>query len=257
MTIQVKKLFVITLLLFISQSGFSIIEYNLNDTLYVWAGNGLNLRTAPSVHSPIIAKVQFGDKVFCKAQKSEVDYWMSMGMIADYIRVNTQKVNVLDLKGDWVKVTFKDRVGYVFDAYLSKLTPVSLPENKQNLLDFFAAKTELVYHERKDTLDEFGEDEIFFDNGIYMKQCYYPSGFSYRMMIPKFSVEEAFLLIRYLDQQVTGILRNMNDDIIINQKFSQYQIKQIGNMTVISWGDYEDDNFQSQIQDLDSLLTLR
>ncbi len=233
MRIQVVLSFFAILFIFSIHRGFAIIEYDVNDTLYVWAGNGLNLRAAPHTSAKIIGKIPFTDFVICQSSKTEVDYLKQAEYVADKVTISPEKTNILDLHGNWAKVIFDGKTGYVFDAYLSKLSPVALPEQERSLLDFFATIEQPTYILKKEALDEFGEDKILFSNGAYMKQCYYPAGFSYRIMIPDFTKEEAFLLIRYIDDKATGVLRKNQGDIIIQQSESSYKIKQLGSMVMV------------------------
>lgn len=231
---QLKNALLAVLFLFTSQSSFAILEYDWNDTLYVWADNGLNVRLEPSSTSMVVAKIPFGNHLIARGSKCELDYLERSELVQDKVETTSLKVNVLALNGNWVQVNYNGLVGYVFDAYLSKIAPPSMKEGEGSLLDFFAARCSYNYIERKDTLDEFGEDKIIFSNGIYMKQNYYPSGFSYRMMIPDFSEEEVFLLIRYIDDKAIGILRK-GQSILIHQATESYQIRQFGNMVTVSW----------------------
>ena len=69
---HMKKLELISLmiLIFISTNIFAISEYDVGDTLYVWAKKGLQLRSEPSFNSASNTLIEYGEKVVVLDEKS-------------------------------------------------------------------------------------------------------------------------------------------------------------------------------------------
>ncbi len=116
-----KRLIAIIGIITISlQVGFSADNYEIGDTLYVWAKNGLNLRESAGTKSTILSKISFGEWLVVQ-EKSEETYNI-LGISptkSNYYNKNTDPVI---FKGNWVKVIdSKGNVGYVIDQYLLRI----------------------------------------------------------------------------------------------------------------------------------------
>lgn len=74
------------------------------DSLYVLAINGLNLRTAPGKHGSVITKIPYGERLWADS------------LFGEYAVPIT---NGFDIKGRWAKVHWREHSGYVFNGYLS------------------------------------------------------------------------------------------------------------------------------------------
>ncbi len=114
----------ITLFCLISFPGFAIDFYQPGDTLWIWAKKGLNIREQPDVHSGIIDVAENGGHVIMLDYQNRAFPYTTEG-IRESVHWITDKEKVdypgFELTGYWAKVSYKDQVGYVFDAYLSKL----------------------------------------------------------------------------------------------------------------------------------------
>lgn len=75
-------------------------HFQIGDTLYVAAKNGLNLRSQPNSNSTIIEKINLNETVI-------VDSVLMVDTISNRI-------------GNWVQVFRKKTSGYLFDGYLNK-----------------------------------------------------------------------------------------------------------------------------------------
>jgi hypothetical protein len=219
-------------------NGYGILEYQPNDQLYVWAESGLNLREKPNSSSEVIAKIDFGNMIICKGKKSEDQYFNHSEIIIDQIKGSETKEFSIKMKGNWVKVSFENLEGFVFDAYLSKSKPIKLKENNEvGFLDYFNLESEsLNYVEKKDSLSESGREKIAFSNGKYLMIYYDPGGIGFKLIVPDFSIEEAILLIRYLDKDYTEIAQTDKGEINIEQQMGGYQIKFYENIVIINGG---------------------
>jgi len=82
----------------------------------VIAVNGLNIREKPSKNSRIIDKIPFGEKI-----KYLSKYSFGIETIKDYPNVGNclyKKKDTYIFIGNWVKVIYKEKIGFVLDAYL-------------------------------------------------------------------------------------------------------------------------------------------
>ena len=176
--------------------------------------------------------------VICKGRKSENQYFNQSEFITDQIKGAETKKFSIRMKGNWVKVSYKNFEGYVFDAYLSKSKPIKLKGNNEvGVLDYFNLESKsLNYLEKKDSLSESGREKIAFSNGKYLKIYYDPGGIGFKLIVPDFSIEEAILLIRYLDKDFIEITQSSNGEIGIEQQMGGYQIKFYENIVIINGG---------------------
>lgn len=80
------------------------------DRLFVVAHSGVNARAYPSTDHSVLFGVGYGEKV-------------------EVIEANMLESECIDdLTGYWIKVAYGNQVGYVFDAYLSKLPPLEIED---------------------------------------------------------------------------------------------------------------------------------
>ncbi len=178
------------LLLSCFENAFSIDNYKAGDTLYVWAPNGVTLRTEKSEHSGKILAIKYGEKVVTKEQRETYDNPGYSMLEIDLDKNNRIDDNDFSLKGLWVEVKYGNTVGYIFDGYLSKLIPMNSKEsfieyadrsfNKLKLLKNFKDGYRIQYH-------------VIYDNGVLIKQED-GSNDGIRTYCLPFSVEEAYLI---------------------------------------------------------------
>lgn len=109
--------------------------FKVNDSLNVFAYEGLNLRAEPSPAAKILGKLEYGDQVILKKKTSELD---------------TISYRI----GYWILVESDKVEGYVFDGFLSKLKAPTLEQlNREDgilgyLLQEFNSDTNcsITYH---------------------------------------------------------------------------------------------------------------
>jgi len=75
-------------------------HYSSQDTLYVGAKSGLNLRSEPTLSSIIIKKIDLNERVI--------------------IESISLKDTIANRSGNWVRIDHNETTGYLFDAYLNK-----------------------------------------------------------------------------------------------------------------------------------------
>ncbi len=230
-----KAVILTALGIILSTQCLAINEYQFGDRLFVWAKSGLNMREAPDANSKVLIKISFGGEVVCQSRKYWDDYLHNSQKINDKIELPSGKSAQIELKGSWAKVKYENYEGYVFDAYLSRFKPAKKAGNAESILGYFKNEfSPITYLEKKDSMLEYGRDKVVFSNGIFLSHNYHPSGSAFQMNVPDFSIEEAFLLIRYLDEYAIKITQSEEGGIIIFQDLGEYQIEGFKNTVIIS-----------------------
>jgi hypothetical protein len=116
---KIFRIFICLVIIICAQNTQAISNYKLGDTLFVWAKSGLNMRVSPAANASVIEKLQYGKQVII------ADH--DIGKTSFSVKVFNEYDFVL--KGFWVKVNVGDKSGYVFDSYLSRLTPLKITES--------------------------------------------------------------------------------------------------------------------------------
>ncbi len=107
---------------------YAIGAYSPKDTLYVWAYNGLVLRSKPDPKASPIASIAYGNAMVVVSKNPQ---WAHQ----------IQEYGDFKLHGHWVEVRYQDSLqGYVFDGYLSLFPARTYPrktEEFEELLQYF------------------------------------------------------------------------------------------------------------------------
>ena len=98
----------LVLFLLISLCNFSF-AYMKGDKLTVHAPSGLNMRATKGSAGKKIVRIPYGAKVTIAADSTERKAF------------KVQEFKGFNIEGFWVKVTYNNKTGYVFDGYLSSL----------------------------------------------------------------------------------------------------------------------------------------
>ncbi|MFT6319169.1 MAG: hypothetical protein ACJAT4_000086 [Granulosicoccus sp.] len=172
------KFYLILFLIFFSQNNlFGIERYSKGDTLYVWATK-LNLRAIPDLNSEVVAQISQNEEVVLKENK----YSKEEDFLINQNAQNWEKT----LTGKWVKVNYKNQIGYLFDAYLSNYNFAGI-QNSEN------------YISNDTTLNKMGF-EFFtrkrYANGIIIEEGIDNEWGQTIYYIFDFSIEEAILFIK-------------------------------------------------------------
>jgi hypothetical protein len=156
---------------------------------YASAKTGISLRETPNANASLVDKIPYGGKVTIQIDSFPPSIIVTEGF-----------------KGTWWKVEYNNEQGYVSSSYL---LPVPPPKTGiKTLKDYFmqvspALGDKLVIKKSDPALNEMGETTLtkqFFKNGMEWHQTQaYESG-SEVYMLPGFSVEQCFLLLRILNQ---------------------------------------------------------
>ena len=156
---------------------------------YAAAKSGISLRETPNTNAKLVDKIPYGGKV-----SSLIDTFPPSVIITE------------GFKGTWWKVEYNNKQGYVSSSYLLPVPPPKA--GIKTLKDYFAQSSptlgdKLVIKKSDASLNEMGESTLtkqFFTNGMEWHETQaYESG-SELYVLPDFSVEQCFLLLRILNQ---------------------------------------------------------
>lgn len=154
-----KKLTYLLSTLFLAFSFAGLRAQTTNPTHAVIATGGLNLRAEASVHGSIVASIPFRGEV---RRVDDCLYAADiLGTVADYHRWYDGTANVFEdhlIQGNWVKVAYGDREGFVFNTYLWSLSNQVEPDLsvEQHLIIPGADELGMIY-----------DPEVYHFYGIY------------------------------------------------------------------------------------------
>jgi hypothetical protein len=241
---KMRIIYTIALLLFI-QNLYGINGFRIGDTLTVWAESGLNLRSERGKESKIIAKIPFGEKVVTKTRKGVFGNDFFISDRANMYNCNNGEsyTENIRLKGSWVWIKWKGKEGYVFDAYLSKLSIPNLEKDYYQLngLELFQYYFgEYIKLESEWTIDYLFKDKLLFkktksDNKVILKVVLYD-----------FSFEELYLITNYqlksrLGCQLKQYIREIEkkeyfNKITVELECGYFEIYEYGDIAVFNLG---------------------
>jgi hypothetical protein len=239
-----KELFILVISIFISINTFAISDYKIGDTLNVWAKKGLQLRSDPSFTSDPITLIDYGEYIETLDKKSIYQGYHRLGELS-VIEINSKTVNdrqypEIRLNGQWCKIKYKDKVGYVFDGYLSKFKPFNYGEDNRKYLDrnFLVIDTIQVANL---TSQEWHSFKAVYSNGISYFRSQSTSSGSETIILP-YSIEEAYLVFvnRFVDDDYSDItvVEADNNYMFFAIDFSEIKIRKTKGFVIIEnvWG---------------------
>jgi hypothetical protein len=224
---------------------FAIEFYKPGDTLWVWAKNGLNIREQPDAHSKILSKAENGGQVI-SLEYQNIDFPYSVEEIKKRVRSTDSNEKVecpgLEFTGYWAKINYKGVVGYVFDAYLSKLQTFIghqyEVEHKEDFHVFSLKKYAKV-------LKQIGEDKYdkndhkfvryIFDTGHIIDISGGSGYWQKEMLFPNnLSLMEGYLIYSHTMKSETDILLSKGEDYLYFEIETGFlTIKRVGSFLVI------------------------
>ncbi|NHB70238.1 SH3 domain-containing protein [Perlabentimonas gracilis] len=206
-----KKTGIIFLLILISTNIFAKINFLQNDSLYVWAENGLNLREKPDLNSKIIRTIKFGELIYvdsiADSKTFEVEFIkkIKVNHIDDNIFSKERENYSYSINGQMIKVRYKDTEGYVFSGFISKLKPVKEFTSLINLKDYFELEYGLLKKiESRTDFKYFGQ--LIYKNGV---NCYInssPGSFDTTFILFNISFNEGLLLVYSFIERTNNII---------------------------------------------------
>lgn len=174
-----KKIFVTLVITFFYSSSFS--QY----TYYAAAKTGLSMREQPNTNAVVLGKTAYGEKPITVADEGA------------QVAISTEGFN-----GFWWKVKYNNKTGYIVNSYV---LPMPVPKaGTKTVSDYFAqvstkAGSPLVIKRSDPALNETGEFTLtkqLFKNGM---EWHHAQGYEFGSnlyMLPDFTIEQCFLLVR-------------------------------------------------------------
>ena len=212
-----KRIPTILIYLAVINSLWAVNKYSINDTLYVIAKD-VNFRSEPNLNSKVLDKLSLGTIV--TALQLKYDKTGDKALIKDKSQWQSA------LTGKWTKIKFGDKIGYIFDAYLSHYNFSDIESDK-----FCISHDTILVEDYERYTRTMYLNGIITESGIGMEwgiEMY---------MIPDFTYEEALLFIK----------PNIIDESFGNQKWliekSKIDMKESDgisylNLEIVKYGEY-------------------
>lgn len=112
----------IVVFLFICKISYSAVRFDQGDKVNVWVLKGVTLYKESKSASANFGVIPYGKQIVILSSESD-----SLTSYQGRITNDITEVPVT-LKGHWVKVKYGQKVGYVFDGYLSKMPCLKIEE---------------------------------------------------------------------------------------------------------------------------------
>lgn len=173
----------------LSLQALAIRNYGSGQQLNVLAPSGMNLRDAPEGN--VLQRIPYGSQIKTLQAKSTM-----------------HAKTIEGIQGNWVKVEYNGKTGFLFDGFLSSLPAPEL--NSTNLHDYamqrmrpMSALLE-INHRRDDAEHAILSTQLFklnADTVIYFIDAYY-EGSTEILSMPDISLEEAYLIGKAIFNEV-------------------------------------------------------
>jgi len=237
MTYYSKILFISILIIIISCTKGNT---QTNDSLFVHASSGLNIRKTIDPNSEIISNIPYGEKVLPDwTKKSEIIELR----IKTSRYIHNKRTPEFHLIGKMVKVNYKDVTGYVFSGFLSSFPAFDNNSSFDNFLlnEFDTCKTfrysNYYYSDQK--MYKNGVISFTQGNGGGVQETTY--------IIPSISLQEGFLI-------AYNILR-LGDKKNSDNEFPDWYIWKKGEDFIIIEGIYQLE-FSATIRKTNSYISI-
>ncbi|WP_136465962.1 SH3 domain-containing protein [Flagellimonas onchidii] len=216
---------------------FQIVAANSQESsakpYYIWAKSGLSLRESPSANAEKITIIPY---------KSEVSIISDSGIL-----LTVTEFPGFDYTDNWVKIKYKDFIGYSFMGYLSTIKPPELHENYPLLEYLNDSFSKIDTHILSRYEDCTTDDDHCISSGVasYKEGISYSffneGGFSGSLSIPNFNILQAFTLAtifcpsykdfetKYFETPLPTIMV-FRDDVGCD-----FSITVLGDFTIIHW----------------------
>ena len=216
-----KKPFLIvsfSLICFLNKA-YTIDNYQVGDSLYIWAKNGLKLWEEPNIKSELIESIPFGSRIIVDEKTSKsFNVKVNAEISNDYTSDSTQP---FILKGNWVKVKClkSGKIGYLIDQYLLKAKPILKNPNYQLLLIDEEYTLDTIYYNitipnKEGVYRKIRKEYI---GGITVTETMTEKGIFKTIQLKNYSIEEAYVLIGsyWIDSNLSRLIKNWREKLII------------------------------------------
>lgn len=179
--IKIRPISIIIPLVVLSlNAGAQSPSYQKGERLYVLSAAGLNLRDKPSKEGKAITLVPYGATI-------------------TFIQGTGSTAIIENIKGSWIEADYRGIKGFIFDGYLTRVTP---PKPAISIKDFANTSFEKNGKEASATNESVAETIQRYKNGgaLTIKD----GGFyaTWELTIPAIRIEEGFLLLSLLAHPV-------------------------------------------------------
>ncbi len=231
---------IISIFLLLVSSGMKLvsqsINYAINDTMYVYAFNGLNIREQQNMNAKVIKKIEFGQKVqILEIPENAYD----------------NAIEIENIKGNWLLVKYNNTIGYAFDGYLSKLPNTPFPSTNPVFKHFEKANEDSYEgHQMETELTKY--IETYYKPLCETVEYYDPNkskggekleitklqngytkiikvgweGYSMELLLPEIRLSEVKNLILYIARKAIvypNTYKEINESLLNINEHSQYQ----------------------------------
>ena len=188
--IHMKKIFFLVHLLLGIVVSFNVIGQEMGGMMYVAAKTGLSVREKPDAAAKVLEKIPYGTKITLLELEEERKSNTSEGML-----------------GFWQKVSYKNKTGFILDAYLLPWAPPKLATIK-DFKNYLAQVTTpfgatlMVKSGKMNNLDEAGwqvNKQLFKNGAEWHEHIGYEFG-STTYFLPGFTLQQGFLLLRLIPE---------------------------------------------------------
>ncbi len=178
-----KKLIVTVSAILICFASFS--QYNY----YAAARPGLSMREQPNTSSKVLEKIPYGEKITTVAGDA-----------------NQPAISTEGFNGFWWKVNYNNKTGYIVSSYVLPFPPPK--PGIKTVQDYFAQLSAvngnpLLIKKSDAALNEMGESSLtkhLYKNGMEWHESRGYEFGSDTYMLPGFTIEQCFLLMRLIGQ---------------------------------------------------------
>jgi hypothetical protein len=215
--------------------------YVAGDSLWVWATGGLKAHEAPNLTSKTVFKIENGSQIVVLEDKGMDNRSFSIDISKEKKDENGDEIPAFSLNGDWVKVRFNGKEGYVFDGYLMELQTIMPDFSEKTLTKIFGLfdkidKSVVGIHEGDGEIDQ----TYIYKNGIVDYIGGSDKGGWGSICIPfDLSLQDGFLIYRQTMLEDVGfVFESVNDDslVIHDLGLCTTTIKKIGRFLIFEWG---------------------
>jgi uncharacterized protein YgiM (DUF1202 family) len=164
------------------------------NTMYVAAKTGLNIREKPDVNAKVLDKIPYAAKIVLQEPGEEAKRIITEGFT-----------------GYWQKVTYNNKTGYIIDSYL---LPIAPPESGTKTMKDYMAQVSALFGDKlvitKGVMENVEEGGSQLTKQLYKNGAEWHEylGYEYNSMtyfMPGLTMQQAFLLVRLIPEFVEYI----------------------------------------------------
>ncbi len=239
-----KTILLFSLFSLATSNCLAIDYYVAGDTLWVWAMSGLNIREMPNDSAKVLGVAKNGGQVVCLENQARNWPYEILEIEASVEAIHNTEINhpSFELQGYWAKIKYNGTIGYVFDAYLSKLpTFIGNQYDNQGKEDFHVVSllkhSEILKQIGQNNYDQYDHKLVryIFDKGYIIDISGGNGHWEKQMLFPdNLSLIEGYLIYSHTMKSETDTLVEKEDDcLIFNVADGYLTIKKVGSFLII------------------------